>query len=51
MSNLQARVTVSDKTFHVKGYERIEYDLTYVDGVFAIATQTSPTTTVPTVAH
>ncbi|MCW2553045.1 MAG: demethyl-4-deoxygadusol synthase [Mycobacterium sp.] len=36
MSNLQARVTVSDKTFHVKGYERIEYDLTYVDGVFAI---------------
>ncbi len=36
MSNLQARVTVSDRTFHVTGYEKIEYDLVYVDGVFAI---------------
>jgi 3-dehydroquinate synthetase len=35
MSNLQAQVTVSDRTFHVKGYEKIEYDLVYVDGVFA----------------
>ena len=36
MSNLQARVTVSDRTFHVSGYEKIEYDLVYVDGVFAL---------------
>jgi hypothetical protein len=27
-------VTLSDRTFHVKGYEKIEYDLRYVDGVF-----------------
>jgi len=36
MSNMQATVTVSDRTFHVKGYEKIEYDLVYVDGVFAV---------------
>ncbi|GLP78172.1 hypothetical protein TUM20983_52820 [Mycobacterium antarcticum] len=36
MSNLQARVTVSDRTFHVTGYEKIEYSLVYVEGVFAI---------------
>ncbi|TPG27398.1 sedoheptulose 7-phosphate cyclase [Mycolicibacterium hodleri] len=36
MSNMQARVTVSDRTFHVSGYEKIEYDLVYVDGVFAL---------------
>ncbi|MET0473446.1 MAG: sedoheptulose 7-phosphate cyclase [Mycobacterium sp.] len=36
MSNLQARVTASDRAFHVEGYEKIEYDLIYVDGVFAI---------------
>ncbi len=36
MSNLQARVTVSDRTFHVTGYEKIEYDLVYVHGVFAV---------------
>lgn len=35
-SNLQARVTASDRAFHVEGYERIEYDLLYVDGVFAL---------------
>jgi demethyl-4-deoxygadusol synthase len=34
MSNLQARVTASDRAFHVEGYERIEYELAYVDGVF-----------------
>jgi 3-dehydroquinate synthetase len=34
MSNMQASVTVSDNAFHVRGYERIEYDLRYVDGVF-----------------
>ncbi|MET0452838.1 MAG: sedoheptulose 7-phosphate cyclase [Mycobacterium sp.] len=36
MSNLQARVTASDRAFHVEGYEKIEYDLIYVDGVFAV---------------
>ena len=36
MSNLQARVTASHRAFHVEGYEKIEYDLVYVDGVFAI---------------
>ena len=36
MSNMQASVTVSDSAFHVKGYERIEYDLIYVDGVFDV---------------
>ena len=36
MSNLQARVTASPKAFHVEGYEKIEYDLLYVDGVFSV---------------
>ena len=36
MSNLQARVTASHNAFHVEGYERIEYDLVYVDGIFAL---------------
>ena len=35
MSNMQARVTSSDRAFHVEGYEKIEYDLLYVDGIFA----------------
>lgn len=35
MSNLAARVTESHRAFHVEGYEKIEYDLTYVDGVLA----------------
>jgi len=37
VSNLQARVTADDRTFHVEGYEKIEYDLVYVDGVFDTA--------------
>jgi demethyl-4-deoxygadusol synthase len=36
MSDLQARVTATSNAFHVEGYERIEYDLVYVDGVFAV---------------
>jgi demethyl-4-deoxygadusol synthase len=36
MSDLQARVTVSPRAFRVEGYERIAYDLVYVDGVFGI---------------
>ena len=34
MSDLQARVVNSPRAFHVEGYEKIEYDLVYVDGVF-----------------
>src|ERR1700742_1287515 len=34
MSDLSARVTIDDNAFHGEGYERIEYDLVYVDGVF-----------------
>lgn len=37
MSDLTARVTASERNFHVEGYERISYDLTYVDGVFDLA--------------
>jgi 3-dehydroquinate synthetase len=37
MSNLQAQVTMNRDGFHVEGYERIEYDLLYVDGVFSPA--------------
>ncbi|MGA9873856.1 MAG: sedoheptulose 7-phosphate cyclase [Rhodococcus sp. (in: high G+C Gram-positive bacteria)] len=36
MSNMQAQVTATPRAFHVEGYEKIEYDLLYVDGVFAI---------------
>jgi len=36
MSELQARVNQSPRAFHVEGYEKIEYDLVYVDGVFAL---------------
>ncbi|WP_234788680.1 sedoheptulose 7-phosphate cyclase [Mycolicibacterium iranicum] len=36
MSTMKARVAVSDSTFHVEGYEKIEYDLQYVNGVFDI---------------
>lgn len=36
MSELQARVNHSPRAFHVEGYEKIEYDLVYVDGVFAL---------------
>jgi demethyl-4-deoxygadusol synthase len=34
MSDMIARVTASHNTFRVEGYERIAYDLVYVDGVF-----------------
>lgn len=34
MSTMQARVTQGDGAFHVEGYETIEYDLIYVDGIF-----------------
>jgi demethyl-4-deoxygadusol synthase len=35
VSDMQARVITSPRAFHVEGYEKIEYDLVYVDGVFA----------------
>ncbi|MDG4666186.1 sedoheptulose 7-phosphate cyclase [Mycobacterium sp. 236(2023)] len=34
MSTMSARVNVSDSAFHVVGYEKIEYDLHYVNGIF-----------------
>ena len=37
MSDMSARVTASERAFHVEGYERIAYDLLYVDGVFELA--------------
>jgi 3-dehydroquinate synthase len=32
---MQAQVTATERAFHVEGYEKIEYDLLYVDGVFS----------------
>lgn len=34
MSQIEAKFVATDKLFHVEGYEKIEYDLLYVDGVF-----------------
>ncbi len=34
MSDMQARIINSPRAFHVEGYEKIEYDLVYADGVF-----------------
>ncbi|MGA5464122.1 sedoheptulose 7-phosphate cyclase [Mycobacterium sp. NPDC050041] len=36
MSDMTARVSATEKAFHVEGYEKIEYDLLYVDGVFDV---------------
>lgn len=36
MSAIHAQVTATDRAFHVEGYEKIEYDLVYVDGVFSV---------------
>lgn len=36
MSAIEAHVTATDRAFHVEGYEKIEYDLLYVDGVFSV---------------
>ncbi|KAI9729083.1 MAG: hypothetical protein M1828_000168 [Chrysothrix sp. TS-e1954] len=35
MSDLQASVTETKAGFHVEGYEKIEYDFTFLDGVFS----------------
>ncbi|HLO83801.1 MAG TPA: sedoheptulose 7-phosphate cyclase [Nostocaceae cyanobacterium] len=39
MSILQTKLEVTETAFHVEGYEKIEYDLVYVDGVFDIQNQ------------
>ncbi|KAI1298680.1 Dehydroquinate synthase-like protein [Xylaria venustula] len=37
MSDLKASVRETEVGFHVEGYEKIEYDFTFVDGIFDIA--------------
>ncbi|KAI0203170.1 Dehydroquinate synthase-like protein [Astrocystis sublimbata] len=37
MSDLKASVSETKKGFHVEGYEKIEYDFAFVDGVFDTA--------------
>ena len=34
MSDMNASVTETKAGFHVEGYEKIEYDFTFLDGVF-----------------
>lgn len=34
MSDLKATVTETKRGFHVEGYEKIEYDFTFIDGIF-----------------
>lgn len=36
MSHVQATFEATDSAFHVEGYEKIEFSLTYVDGAFDI---------------
>ncbi|KAK7921704.1 hypothetical protein PG985_009726 [Apiospora marii] len=36
MSDLKANVSETKAGFHVEGYEKIEYDFTFVDGVFDV---------------
>ncbi|KAI1208035.1 Dehydroquinate synthase-like protein [Annulohypoxylon truncatum] len=37
MSDLKATVQETKAGFHVEGYEKIEYDFTFVDGIFDVA--------------
>ncbi|KAI0177394.1 2-epi-5-epi-valiolone synthase [Pestalotiopsis sp. NC0098] len=37
MSDLKASVSETKSGFHVEGYEKIEYDFTFIDGVFDVA--------------
>lgn len=37
MSDLKATVNETKAGFHVEGYEKIEYDFTFVDGVFDVS--------------
>jgi 3-dehydroquinate synthase len=34
MSDLKASVAETKRGFHVEGYEKIEYDFTFIDGIF-----------------
>ncbi|MFB9385540.1 sedoheptulose 7-phosphate cyclase [Pseudonocardia petroleophila] len=36
MGNVHATYTATDRSFHVEGHEKIDFNLTYVDGVFAV---------------
>ena len=36
MSDLKASVVETKSGFHVEGYEKIEYDFTFMDGVFDV---------------
>jgi 3-dehydroquinate synthase len=36
MSDLKASVSETANGFHVEGYEKIEYDFTFLDGIFNI---------------
>ena len=36
MSDLQASVVETKNGFHVEGYEKIEYDFTFLDGIFNV---------------
>ena len=35
-SHTEATYRKTDRSFHVSGYERIDFDLLYVDGAFAV---------------
>lgn len=37
MSDLKAKVSETEHGFHVEGFEKIEYDFTFLDGVFDIS--------------
>ncbi|MHC5675938.1 sedoheptulose 7-phosphate cyclase [Nostoc sp.] len=39
MTIVQTKLQATETTFHIEAYEKIEYDLVYVDGVFDIANQ------------
>jgi demethyl-4-deoxygadusol synthase len=36
MGSVQATFSATEKAFHVEGYEKIDFDLLYVDGAFAL---------------
>ncbi len=36
MGNVHATYTATDRSFRVEGHEKIDFSLTYVDGVFAV---------------
>lgn len=36
MSDLKATVSETSNGFHVEGYEEIEYDFTFLDGIFEL---------------